>query len=311
MGPSSLLREGPAMPQSRRRNRWTWLDLVLLMGMLGFLSFIAYRVNTVLIYQWDWAFLPGYLFRWEEETGRLLPNLLIKGLLTTLRLAVWSIVLAAVIGFLMGMMRTSKRLFPRAFSRLYVELIRNVPPIVFIFVFYFFISSQIIPWLGLDTLDQHLNPTSRALVEWLFGPASLLSNTFSGIFCLALFEGAYMTEIVRSGIQSIPRGQSEAGMSLGLSRWQQMRYVILPQALQRVIPPLASQFIILIKDSSIVSLISIQELTFLSLEVANSTQRVFEVWVFVAGLYFILCYSCALIFQRLERRLNSSARTLT
>jgi len=111
---------------------------------------------------------------------------------------------------------------------------------------------------------------------------------------------------VRSGIQSVSVGQREAAMSIGLSRWQQMRYVVLPQAVQRVIPPLAGQFIILIKDSSIVSLISIQELTFLTLEVANSTQRVFEVWVFVAGVYFVLCYSCALIFRRLEMRLDSS-----
>ncbi len=294
------------MSRSTSRYRWSWVDSVVLLGIIGFFGFIGYRVNTVLVYQWDWGFLPGYLFRWDEETQSLLPNLLAKGLLTTIRLAFWSIILATIIGFATGMMRTSRRLFPQAFSRLYVELIRNVPPIVFIFVFYFFISSQIIPLLGLDTLDQRLGPTGQSVVEFLFGPVSLLSNTFSGIFCLALFEAAYITEIVRSGIQSVSTGQREAAMSIGLSRWQQMRYVVLPQAVQRVIPPLAGQFIILIKDSSIVSLISIQELTFLTLEVANSTQRVFEVWVFVAGVYFVLCYSCALIFRRLEMRLVSS-----
>ena len=294
------------MSRSTSRYRWSWVDSIVLLGIIGFFGFVGYRVDTVLVYQWDWGFLPGYLFRWDEETQSLLPNLLVKGLLTTLRLAFWSIILATLIGFVIGMMRTSRRLFPRAFSRLYVELIRNVPPIVFIFVFYFFISSQIIPLLGLDTLDQRLGPTGQSVLEFLFGPVSLLSNTFSGIFCLALFEAAYITEIVRSGIQSISSGQREAAMSIGLSRWQQMRYVVLPQAVQRIIPPLAGQFIILIKDSSIVSLISIQELTFLTLEVANSTQRVFEVWVFVAGVYFVLCYSCALIFRRLEMKLDSS-----
>ena len=294
------------MSRSTSRYRWSWVDSIVLLGIIGFFGFVGYRVDTVLVYQWDWGFLPGYLFRWDEETQSLLPNLLVKGLLTTLRLAFWSIILATLIGFVIGMMRTSRRLFPRAFSRLYVELIRNVPPIVFIFVFYFFISSQIIPLLGLDTLDQRLGPTGQSVLEFLFGPVSLLSNTFSGIFCLALFEAAYITEIVRSGIQSISSGQREAAMSIGLSRWQQMCYVVLPQAVQRVIPPLAGQFIILIKDSSIVSLISIQELTFLTLEVANSTQRVFEVWVFVAGVYFVLCYSCALIFRRLEMKLDSS-----
>ena len=294
------------MSRSTSRYRWSWVDSIVLLGIIGFFGFVGYRVDTVLVYQWDWGFLPGYLFRWDEETQSLLPNLLVKGLLTTLRLAFWSIILATLIGFVIGMMRTSRRLFPRAFSRLYVELIRNVPPIVFIFVFYFFISSQIIPLFGLDTLDRRLGPTGQSVLEFLFGPVSLLSNTFSGIFCLALFEAAYITEIVRSGIQSISSGQREAAMSIGLSRWQQMCYVVVPQAVQRIIPPFAGQFIILIKDSSIVSLISIQELTFLTLEVANSTQRVFEVWVFVAGVYFVLCYSCALIFRRLEMKLDSS-----
>ncbi len=82
-----------------------------------------------------------------------------------------------------------------------------------------------------------------------------------------------------------------------------MRYVVLPQAVQRVVPSLASQFIILIKDSSIVSLISIQELTFLTMEVATSTQRVFEIWVFVAGMYFVISYACAFGFSRLEKRM--------
>ena len=120
------------MSRSTSRYRWSWVDSVVLLGIIGFFGFIGYRVNTVLVYQWDWGFLPGYLFRWDEETQSLLPNLLAKGLLTTLRLAFWSIILATIIGFVTGMMRTSRRLFPQAFSRLYVELIRNVPPIVFI-----------------------------------------------------------------------------------------------------------------------------------------------------------------------------------
>ena len=122
------------------------------------------------------------------------------------------------------------------------------------------------------------------------------------MICLSLFSGAYVTEIVRAGIQSIPRAQIEAGASIGLSRWKIMRLVVLPQALQRVIPPLAGQFIILIKDSSLVSLISIQELTFYALDIAVSTTRVFEVWIFVGALYFVICYACALAFDWLERR---------
>ena len=117
-----------------------------------------------------------------------------------------------------------------------------------------------------------------------------------------MFSGAYVTEIVRAGIESVSRAQYEAGGSIGLSRLQIMRYVVLPQALARVIPPLAGQFIILIKDSSLVSLISIQELTFYALEIANSTTQVFEVWIFVGLLYFAICYTCAVTFDWIERR---------
>ncbi len=280
-----------------------WIDALVLAAVVSVVAYVAYRVNTVLVYKWDWSFIPGYLFRWDEETQWYAPNLLMKGLFTTIRLAVWSIVLAAIIGFLMGIMRTSRRLFPRMLSRMYVELIRNIPPVVFIFVFYFFISSQITPLLGLDDLTLDGSPVLLTMLDYLFGPPELLSNLVAGIICLALFEGAYVTEIVRAGIQAIPKGQVEAGMSVGLSRLQLMRYVVLPQAIQRVVPPLASQFIILIKDSSIVSLISIQELTFLTMEVATSTQRVFEVWVFVAGMYFVISYACAFWFSRLEKRM--------
>ena len=280
-----------------------WIDALVLAAVVSVVAYVTYRVNTVLVYKWDWSFIPGYLFRWDEETQWYAPNLLMKGLFTTIRLAVWSIVLAAIIGFLMGIMRTSRRLFPRMLSRMYVELIRNIPPVVFIFVFYFFISSQITPLLGLDDLTLDGSPVLLTTLDYLIGPPELLSNLVARIICLALFEGAYVTEIVRAGIQAIPKGQVEAGMSVGLSRLQLMRYVVLPQAIQRVVPPLASQFIILIKDSSIVSLISIQELTFLTMEVATSTQRVFEVWVLVAGMYFVISYACAFWFSRLEKRM--------
>ena len=226
-----------------------------------------------------------------------------QGLYTTIRLALWSIVLAALIGVVFGVMRTSRRLFPRMVSRVYVELIRNIPPLVFIFIFYFFISSQIMPLLGIEEFIRNARPETLAWLEVLFGPPKLISNVVSGIICLAMFEGAYVTEIVRAGIQSIPKTQTEAGFSIGLSRLQLMRYVILPQAVQRVVPPLAGQFITLVKDSSIVSLISIQELTFLAVETAVSTNRMFEVWITVAGLYFCVCWSCALLFDWMERRM--------
>ena len=292
----------------RRKPRLGWIDYAIFAVLIAAMAYVYYRVDTVLEYRWEWSIIPNYLYRWDEEQQQWVANLLMQGLYTTIRLALWGIVLAAIIGVVFGVMRTTRRLFPRMLSRVYVELIRNIPPLVFIFIFYFFISSQIMPLLGIEEFVRHAPPETLAWMEVLFGPPPLISNVISGIICLAMFEGAYVTEIVRAGIQSIPKTQTEAGLSIGLSRLQLMRYVILPQAVQRVVPPLAGQFITLVKDSSIVSLISIQELTFLAVETAVSTTRMFEVWITVAGLYFCVCYFCALLFDWLERHMAVDRR---
>lgn len=278
------------------------VDTIVIASAVFLVAYIIYKVDTVMIYNWHWGFLWEYILRWDEEQQAYAPNLLLKGLVTTFRLVIWSMLLASLIGIVMGIMRTSSRIFFRTVSRLYVEFIRNMPPVVFIFVFFFFISSQFVPLLGIDELSVNASPETIALLEILLGPPELFANVISGIICLALFEGAYITEIIRAGIQSIDKGQTEAGQSIGLTRFQTLRCVIFPQAVQKVIPPLTGQFITLIKDSSIVSLISIQELTFLAQEVAYSTQYVFEIWLFVAGVYFCICYSLALLFAKLEKR---------
>ena len=289
------------MIPGRKKARFGRIDAVVLAAVVAGVFFVAYRVDSVLEYRWDWTVIPHFLYRWDEELRRWVPNLLMQGFYTTIRLALLSMIPAALLGAAFGVMRTSRRLFPRLLSRTYVELIRNIPPLVFIFIFYFFISSQIMPLLGVEDFVRAASPGTLRSLELLFGPSTLIPNVISGVICLAMFQGAYMTEIVRAGIQSIPKTQSEAGLSIGLSRWQLRRRVILPQAIRRVIPPLAGQFITLVKDSSILSLISIQELTFLAMETAVSTTRVFEVWITVAGLYFCLCYFLSLVFDRLEK----------
>ena len=296
------------MASHRKRLRLNWVDCMVFAALIAAAAYVSYRVDSVLEYRWDWSDIPGYLYRWDEEQQRWVANLLVQGLFTTLRLALWGIVLASIIGVLFGIMRTSGRLFPRMLSRTYVELVRNIPPLVFVFIFYFFISSQIMPLLGVEEYVRNASAGTLAWLDLLFGPPQLIPNVISGIFCLAMFEGAYVTEIVRAGIQSVPKAQTEAGLSVGLTGRQLMQHVILPQAVQRVLPPLAGQFITLVKDSSIVSLISVQELTYLAMETAVSTRRMFEVWITVAALYFCVCFCCALLFNRLERRMATSGQ---
>ena len=289
-------------PPAPPRKRLTVVDYCLFAFVIGLVVYATYQVNDVLVYNWNWGRVLGFIIRYDQETDRIVINLLMQGLFTTIRLAVWATIFASIIGTIMGYWRRCNTLTLRIISRIYVELIRNIPPIVFIFIFYFFISGQLFPALGLDTLNKNSAFMSSGLFHFMFGSPKLFENFLSGMICLAVFEGAYITEIVRAGIQSIDKGQWEASRAIGLSHFNILRDVILPQAIRKILPPLAGQFITLIKDSAIVSLISIQELTFLATEVAATTTKVFETWILVGAMYFILCYSFAYIFAKLEAR---------
>lgn len=290
------------MPGGPVRRRFGWLDAAIVLCVAAFIAYVAYRVDTVMNYRWRWDHVANYLLRWDEKRG-LVANILLQGLFTTIRLAVWGMVLATLIGFAIGLCRTARRLLPAMIGRTYVELMRNTPPLVIIFVIYFFVTSQIVPLIGLEAWVNSLSPGARSVIAFLFGDPRLIENFFAGLLCLALFEAAYIAEIVRAGIESIPKGQWEASSALGLNRRRTLRKVILPQAVARTVPPLCNQFVSLVKDSSIVSLVSIQELTFMATDIAVSTQRVYEVWITVAAMYFAVCFALALAFARLERRM--------
>lgn len=199
------------------------------------------------------------------------------GLWTTLWLSVVSGLFGLLIGLAAGLARISANPTLRHLSTVYVELVRGTPLLVQIFIFYFFIGTV-------------LN----------------LSREFAGVAALALFTGAYVAEIVRSGVQSIARGQGEAARSLGLNAGQSMRHVILPQAFKRVLPPLAGQFISLVKDTSLVSVIAITELTKSGREAITTSFSTFEIWFCVAGLYLLINLPLSHFASRLERRLAQS-----
>lgn len=278
----------------------TILDILVTLSLLLFMGYVSYRVSVGLHYHWDWGVIPNYLLRWDEEQGRWVSNILLQGFFTTIRLSVWAILLATVIGVIMGILRTRKRLFFRLVGRSYVELIRNIPPLVLVFIFYFFVSDQFMLLLGVDEFIRNLPQSTSDFLAIIVAPASLFTAFVSGVCTVALFQGAYIAEIVRAGIQSIDNEQWEASAALGLTWFQQMRLIILPQAVRRVVPPLANEFINTIKYSSIVSIISIQELTFQGIQVMSSTQRTIEVWLTISLMYLILCFVVSLLARHLE-----------
>ena len=148
-----------------KKLRVNLLDLVIFAVVIAFSVYLYYRVNRVLAYNWDWSVVPMYLFRKDDETGGWVANLLMLGLATTIKLALWSIVFSALIGGFMGILRTSKRVFPRMLSRTYVELIRNIPPLVFIFVFFFFIAGMLMPLFGIEEFVRSASPKTLQIIE--------------------------------------------------------------------------------------------------------------------------------------------------
>jgi len=287
-----------------RRVRFKPVDAVIILFCVAFGAFVYYRIRYGLEYQSDWSEIPQFLFRRDPVTGRFVPNYLMQGLMTTLKLSIWAVVLGTIVGVIMGLFRAGKNLFLRMIAGAYVELIRNLPPLILIFIFYFFLVDQFIPLLGVEEFIRSRSETSKAIISLLFAREALFNQFISGVAAIAFLEGAYITEIIRAGIESIEPGQREAAASLGLSRLDQMRFVILPQAVKRVLPPLANEFINTIKHSAIASVVSIQELTFMGRQVVEATHQIFETWIAIALMYLSLTLSLSLLVSRLEKRMS-------
>jgi polar amino acid transport system permease protein len=270
--------------------------LVLLAGAI----FVFHRIRDGIHYRWEWEAVPQYLWRRDPERGTWMANVLMQGFFTTIRLSLWATFFAILIGTGMGLLRVSASRFQRWVGFAYVELTRNTPPLVLVFIFYYFIGEQLLPTLGLEALIRRQASETQALLAALSAPPGRLTAFVSAVVTVSIFEGAYITEIVRAGIQSVERGQREAAAALGLTRSQRMRHIILPLAVQRILPPLGGQFISTIKDSAIVSVISIPELTFRGMELMSATYLTFETWITITGLYFVLTFGCSVVFSRLE-----------
>lgn len=295
------------IPGSERR-RLTSLDAILLLAIAGAVAFIVYRVRTELVYTWDWSIIPQYLFRRDGETGRPVPGALILGVLTTIRLTIWSALGALIIGLLVGVLRISRNRAIQLYGRIYTEVVRNTPPLVLVFVFFYFVGNQLTVALGIDSWIRNAGPATQQTVRFLFSEPQRFAEFLSAVFTLAVYEGAYMAEIIRAGVQSVPKGQVEAAQSLGLSRVDQYRFVILPQALKTIGPALAGQLISTVKDSAIVAVISVQELTFRGLELMSATFRTFEVWITITALYLLLTGALSLGARALENRMQAGQR---
>ncbi len=275
------------------------IDAILLGALAALGAFMTWRVASVGGAAREWEVLGQYLLRAD---GR--PGLLLQGLFTTVRLTCWSAIIALFLGVWAGLARTSPSLYLRLVGGTYVELCRNLPPLVLVFLCYFFLADQIAPAIGLQDGLRTAPQWVRDVAGVLVGRLDQVDAFVTAAFTLGLYEGAYVAEIVRGGVSSVGAGQWEAGRALGFPRPQLLFFIIMPQAVRNMIPPLAGQVISTIKDSAIVSVISIQELTFQGMQLMATTYLTMEVWTCVALLYFALTFSCSLAAARIERRLR-------
>ena len=199
-----------------------------------------------------------------------------------------SFIISIVLGLLAGLGRVSKNTVIRNLAITYVEFVRGLPIIVLIFTFAFVVVPEVSRAIGTD---------NRAL-----------PSTTRGIIALSFFYGAFMGEIFRAGIESIPKGQAEAARSLGMTGSQSMRYIILPQAIRNILPALGNDFIAILKDSSLLSVLAVREITQQSRLYAGSTFRFIETYLVLTFIYLAMTLALSLLLQWYGRRLKTNER---
>jgi polar amino acid transport system permease protein len=260
-----------------------WALIILLLGVL-----IVYFIFTSATYQDAFFFL-------------------VTGVRLTIQVSLISFGLAQVLGLITGLGRVSKNVVSYTLSSVYVEVVRGIPILVLLIYFAYVVTPlalQLLNWLGTTMLQNlaigPLMGLANSMANLNIQDVDMLVRAIAG---LAFAYGAFEAEVFRAGIQSIERGQMEAARSLGMGYFQAMRYVVLPQAVRRVLPPLGNDFIAMLKDSSLISVLAVRELTQLGKLNRARTFRTFETWNTVAFLYLSMTLLLSLGVKVLERRM--------
>lgn len=256
------------------RTMWQVGQAVLVFAII---SFLIWRGAAAMEYNWQWYRVEPFFYK--NIGGEIIWGPLIRGLMQTLKLASIAGVIAILIGFITAFARLSNSISGRIIATTYLEAIRNTLLLVQLFLFYFVLA----PIFGIDRF-------------------------WAGILCLAFFEGSFAAEIIRGGIQGVDKGQYEGADAIGLNVVDKYRFIIVPQSLPLILPPLTGLIISLIKHSAIVSVIAVEELTTMGLNLIADTFMAFEVWFLVAGIYLAVTVTLSIGVSLFERSLNKGKR---
>jgi polar amino acid transport system permease protein len=257
----------------RKGHKSPLLDIIQVFVLGGGMAWLTINGANSMGYNWQWYRIPKYFWRYVD--GELVWGEFVHGVLVTLEIAAWAVLIAVAVGLLTALFKMSNSMAGRVLASVYLEGIRNTPLLVQIYLMYFVIS----PIIGIDRL-------------------------WTGIIALALYEGSFAAEIIRSGIQSVERGQWEASASIGLTQRDTYRYVVLPQAIPIMLPPLTGLFVNLIKHSSIVSVIAIFDLTTEGRNIIADTFLSFEIWFTIAAIYLSMTITLSSVVNYMEYRLR-------
>ena len=247
------------------------IDIGQLLLLGGLATWVIYKGAKAMEYNWQWYRVDQFIYRIVD--GELIWGALMKGLMVTFEITIVSMVLSVAIGLVTALLRMSNSFSGKLIANIYLESIRNTPLLVQLFLFYFIVA----PIVGIDRF-------------------------WTGVLCLSFFEGSFAAEIIRAGIQSVSRGQTEAAKALGFNRINTYRDVILPQAVPIILPPMTGLIINLIKHSAIVSVIAVADLTTEGLNIISETFMAFEIWFTVAGIYLVVTVSLSLFVSWMESR---------
>ena len=247
---------------------WSFAQYLLVMSIVAYVIILgAQNLN----YNWQWYRVPNFIYKVTKEG--LIWGPLSTGLVNTVILSSIAFGLSIVGGLLLSLVRLSKSIVGQAASNVYLEIVRNSPILVLLYVFYY-----------------------------VFGPIFELNRYWASIMCLAFYHAAFVSEVFLAGILSVNKGQWEAAEAIGMSQPECYRYVILPQAIRIMLPPMTGEAISMIKHSAIVSVIAVAELTTMGRNIISETYMSFEIWFTVAALYLAITLVLSVVVSILEKK---------